>query len=54
MRTQGILLVRDATMVLNSNPADCETGLNVLFWVATDSDYLSGFREDSSVGYRPG
>ena len=54
MRTQGILLVRDATMVLNSNPADCETGLNVLFWVATDSDYLSGSREDSSVGYRPG
>ena len=31
MRTQGILLVRDATMVLNSNPADCETGLNVFF-----------------------
>ena len=31
MRTQGILLVRDATMVLNSNPADCEIGLNVFF-----------------------
>ena len=31
MRTQGILLVRDATMVLNSNPADCEIDLNVLF-----------------------
>ena len=32
MRTQGILLVRDATLVLNSSPANCEIGLNVLFW----------------------
>ena len=40
MRTQGILLVRDATLVLNSNPANCETGLNGLLWVATDSDYI--------------
>ena len=40
MRTQGILLVRDATMVLNSNPADCEIGLNVFFWVAADLDYI--------------
>ena len=40
MRTQGILLVRDATLVLNSNPANRETGLNILFWVVTDSDYI--------------
>ena len=40
MRTQGILLVRDATLVLNSSPANCEIGLNVSFWVATDSDYI--------------
>ena len=31
MRTQGILLVKDATLVLNSNPADREIGLNVCF-----------------------
>ena len=31
MRTQGILLVRDATLVLNSNTADSEADLGFSF-----------------------
>ena len=40
MRTQGILLVREATFVLNSHSADRKTDLDVPIWVAADLYYL--------------
>ena len=36
MRTQGILLVRDAVLFLNSYPADSKGDLNILPWAVTD------------------
>ena len=36
MRTQGILLVREATFVLNSRSTDRKADLDILFWAATN------------------
>jgi len=40
MRTQGILLVRDATLVLDPHSTDRKVDLNVSIGVVTDSYYL--------------
>ena len=44
MRTQGILLVKDATLALNTRSIDGKTGLSVSPWVAIYSYHIQVLR----------
>ena len=49
MRTKGILLVRDAISLLNSNSDDCKTDLNVLPWIMIDPHCLCLGSEETGI-----